>query len=53
MEKFAECDNHALRACANRWASFCTWQLLEGSYQPSDYRLSHTLLAYWRGLLVE
>src|SRR5215217_8025753 len=20
--------------------------------QPSDYRLSHTLLAYWRGLLV-
>jgi hypothetical protein len=25
---------------------------LRGIAQPSDYRLSHTLLAYWRSLLV-
>src|SRR5215213_3149598 len=24
---------------------------LRGVVQPSDYRLAHTLLAYWRGLL--
>jgi hypothetical protein len=29
---FVEFIIYALRACANRWATFRTWQLLEGLY---------------------
>src|SRR5215212_2712646 len=40
-----------LRACANRRATFRTWQLLSAVAQPFDCPLAHALLAYWRGLL--
>jgi hypothetical protein len=32
-------------------SNFSHMATLRGIVQPSDYRLAHTLLAYWRGLL--
>ncbi len=42
-----------LRGRANRLAAFHTWELPERYKQPSECLLTHTLLAYWRSLLVE